>query len=196
MNNQSRTRTDSTNGSASRAGAIQAVQTTLEIDVTAPSARKRRSKRHKTPSQYRRDKKRLIDFKAMKRLQKAHPSVCEPEASAATSLQYGLNGANVTDKADTSTEAIGILPDVPHHLSLTRKTTMDSEHSNITIPPPDNASIDLLEFDPFRPTPQAKVTAAEPSTELLELGLMEAEAMQKPMLAPSSPISENVQMGI
>ena len=140
----------------------------------------------------------------MKRLQKAPPSVCESEKSTTTVFKIT---ATDTDKDDISITPIGRLDSslststsiqmgVPHLQPLVRVAQTDNEHNASTLPP-ENVSdnFNLHEFDPFHPIQEAKVTTAEPSSDLMGLGLAEALPVQRPLLAPSTP-DKNIQMGI
>ena len=128
---------DHTNSSSSPAGQNHAAskQAALETETVLPPGKKR--KRHKTPSQYRRDRKRWIEYKARKR----YP--VETEVSSAT-----------------QPTAITVSPEKspPCEQEISHKQPLVRSISN-TAPPacPDNHlqsnEISLRDLDPFYSSP-------------------------------------------
>ena len=170
---------DHTNGSSSPAGQSHAgsKQAILETDSMPPPGKKKR-KRHKTPSQYRRDRRRWLDFKARKR------SPAETFASPTNSCVAPSNSkiADFANDPQEKTEECNTTPSkqqIPHLEPLVSRTFSKDTHHN---------EISMRDLDPFYISPTslpatAGVTYCDGTNADMLAGL------ESSMLRPNSPDS-------
>ena len=182
VNNQSRIVFDPTTSSRRPDGNFHSGSPTVESANLAPPPRGhacKSKKRHKTPSQYRRDKRRLAEFKRSKRQKDLHVCDKTPAHDQEETLLEATENSSVPEPKPSEQVRVDIL--------------------NLLLPPPislpTKALSDLSELDPLH-TPSITICRDEPpsqaSQDLLCLELPGTNLIPDTVSLPVPPSTDDI----